>query len=381
MPYNEKDFLAFRELFPAYGQGVYMNHAAVSPMSTITKSALDDFWERRSHIPVDVFPGIMDTLGNLKEMICRLIHAGGKDEIAFVPNTGSGLGMFATSLKWKEGDRVILNTMEFPANIYPFLNLERLGVNMDWVQPVDGQIRVEDIEAQVTPRTRMIAISFVQFLNGFKADLKAIGKICKKNNIIFVVDGIQGVGAVPLDVQKCHIDVFVTAGHKWLMWPMGTGFMYVRKEFLPQCHPVLAGWLSVKNSWDLFDYQLDFLDSAERFQTGTLNFMGFYVAHDMLKRFLELKIEHIYTRITGITQRLMDGLRELNFPMVTPGDPAFRSGIVSIKMAEPEKVMKHLEEQNIHIALREGVLRFAPHCTNTPEDVDRVLDSLKNSSQ
>jgi len=377
MNIEEKKFFAFRKTFPAYSQCIYMNHAAVSPLSQNVKNSLINYWRNRSHIPVDIYPSIMDTLEEFKEMICKLIHAKNSDEIAIIPNTSSGLNIVASGLKWKKGDRIILNTMEFPANVYPFMNLEKRGIIIDWVKPVNGKIQVKDIESLVTNKTRLLSISFVQFINGFKADLEAIGKLCKQKGIWFVVDGIQGVGAIPIDVMKCNIDAFVSGGHKWLMWPMGTGFLYTNKKLLSNIQPTYAGWLSVKNSWDFFDYKLNFLDTAEKFQPGTLNFMGLVAAHKMLSIFLELKIENIFHRILSLTDILIHGINNLSIKIITPEHKSIRSGIISIEVPDPEKIFDELYANHIFAALREGIIRFSIHCTNTTEDIEKVLRCLK----
>ncbi len=377
MNIEEKKFFAFRKTFPAYSQCIYMNHAAVSPLSQNVKNSLINYWQNRSHIPVDIYPSIMDTLEEFKEMICKLIHAKNSDEIAIIPNTSSGLNIVASGLKWKKGDRIILNTMEFPANVYPFMNLEKRGIIIDWVKPVNGKIQVKDIESLVTNKTRLLSISFVQFINGFKADLEAIGKLCKQKGIWFVVDGIQGVGAIPIDVMKCNIDAFVSGGHKWLMWPMGTGFLYTNKKLLSNIQPTYAGWLSVKNSWDFFDYKLNFLDTAEKFQPGTLNFMGLVAAHKMLSIFLELKIENIFHRILSLTDMLIHGINNLSIKIITPEHKSIRSGIISIEVPNPEKIFDELYANHIFAALREGIIRFSIHCTNTTEDIEKVLRCLK----
>ncbi|MCP4213169.1 MAG: aminotransferase class V-fold PLP-dependent enzyme [bacterium] len=377
---NEEKFLEFRGKFPAYNQGVYMNHAAVSPLSEDVKNTFLNYWDKRAHMPVDIYPGFQGVKKELKSMLCRLINGDSTEEFALVPNTSTGLNMIASGLKWKAGDRVILNTMEFPANIYPFLKLKKQGVEIDWVNPVEGKVIPGDIEKLATERTRMVAISFVQFINGFKADLETIGNFCRDRNIWFVVDGIQGTGAVPIDVQKCKIDAFVNGGHKWLMWPMGLGFLYASRRMLAHMEPAFAGWLSVKESWNLFEYELDFLDNAEKFETGTLNFVGMYAAHSTLSRLMDLGVEDIHQRVLMLTDRLLEGFKALDLDVVTPEDKESRSGIVSIKAPNPEELFKKMMDANIVGAVREGITRFAPHCGNTMEDVEVVLDFMKKQA-
>lgn len=369
-------FELFRQDFPAYQSGVYVNHAAVSPLSYSAKEAMDVYWTRRSDLPVDVYPDIMDTKALFKQNIATLVGADNCADIALTDNTSRGLNIVASGLNWHPGDRIILNRLEFPANVYPFMNLERLGVEIDWVTPVDGEIRPEDIFDAVRPQTRMVSISFVQFLNGFRADLGMIGRFCHENDILFVVDGIQGVGIVPMDVRRFHIDALATGGHKWLMWPMGLGFLYLSPELREKIYPVNAGWLSVKNAWDLLNYDLDFLDSAECFELGTLNFMGLTAAHEALTRFHQLRIERIHERILGLTDRLIRGVEALDMTLLTPKAYAKRAGIISIRMPAPEQAVTHLQHERIYAAVREGVMRFSIHCTNNEDDIDRILAAL-----
>jgi len=378
----EKDFqkfIEFRKLFPVYNQGIYLNYAAISPFSQLNEMVFIDYYNKRSHLPVDIYDSLEQIKEKFKINIEKLINAESGKNIAVVPNTSVGLNIVAQGLKLKKNDRVLLNTMEFPANIYPFVNLENKGIKIDWIEPKNGKILLEQIEKSAKKRTKIISISFVQFLNGFKAELKEIGEFCRDNNIIFVVDGIQGAGVIPLDVQQYYIDAFSTGGHKWLMWPMGTGFLYLSNNILKKVEPVFAGWLSVKDSWNFFDYKLDFLDSADKYEPGTLNFLGLVSAEKMLKKFLELGIKDINARILELTDRLIEGLKDLGIDIVTPEEKKYRSGIVSIKTGNNEKVFKKLLLKNIFLSLREDIIRFSVHCTNTEEEINVLLKELKNS--
>lgn len=376
---TDRIFQKFRASFPAYRQGIYMDHAAVSPFSTLVREELLAYWKRRAGLQERVEEDLMAMRGRLKGDIASFIGAPSGDGIALVPNTSTGLNIVASGLPWKRGDRVILNTLEFPANIYPFLNLERLGVHVDWVRPRDGRITVEDIEKTLRTRTRLLSISFVQFLNGFRADLEAIGKLCRKRAVWFVVDGIQGLGAVPLDVKKCRIDALASGGAKWLMWPMGTGFLYCTPALLKAIHPSHAGWLGVKDAWNFRDYKLDFLESAEKFEGATLNWMGLTVAHRILREFLALGRERIWERVHALSTRILEGCEDLGLEIITPKEPEHRSGIVTIRVPDAGNVHRRLARRGVVVSLRERLLRVSPHCTNNEEDVERLLEILRTA--
>jgi cysteine desulfurase / selenocysteine lyase len=377
---TEREFLKFRALFPAYRQGIYMDHAAVSPLSTLARDTLLAYWKMRAGLQEGVEEELMALRDRFKADIAALIGAPSGKGIALVPNTSTGLNIVASGLPWKRGDRVILNTLEFPANIYPFLNLERLGVKVDWIRPHDGRISVEAVASALRPRTRLLSISFVQFLNGYRADLEAIGKLCRARGVWFVVDGIQGLGAVPMDVKKFRIDALASGGAKWLMWPMGTGFLYCAPELLKALHPAHAGWLGVKDALNFRDYRLDFLETAEKFEGATLNWMGLAVAHRMLREFLTLGREGIWRRVHSLSTRILEGCGELGLEVVTPREPDHRSGIVTLRVPDAEKAHRRLARKGVVISLREGLLRISPHCTNTSEEVEQLLEILARSA-
>jgi selenocysteine lyase/cysteine desulfurase len=374
----QNSFERFRALFPAYREGLYMDHASISPFSHLVREQLLAYWKRRSGLQEGLYEEMMSLRKDFKKDIARLIHAPSPDGIALVPNTTTGLNIVASGLPWKKEDRVLLNTLEFPANVYPFLNLERLGVKVDWIRPKDGRITVETVQRALKPRTRLLAVSFVQFLNGFRADLEALGALCRKRGVWFVVDGIQGLGVVPLDVEKCRIDALASGGAKWLMWPMGTGFLYCGPRLLKAIHPSHVGWLSVKDAWNFREYKLDLLDTAEKFEGGTLNWMGISVAHRMLKEFLALGEKNIWKRVHTLSTRLLEGCGDLGLELVTPKEPEHRPGIVSVRLPDPEEVHRRLTRHKTVVSLREGILRFSPHCTNTENEVERLLDLLKS---
>lgn len=269
------DLSTFRQYFPISITDIYMNHAAVSPFSTKVTSAIEQIIQMRSIGKIEVFPEFLEEKKCLKENISKLIKAS-PDNIAVITNTSEGLNWLVKELKWQAGDRILLVKDEFPANIYPFLNMEEKDVLVDFVPLKNGFVDLEDLLKSIRPETKLLSISFVEFLNGYRNDLNSIGRICRQNDIIFSVDGIQGVGAIPIDVQNFSIDFLSNGGHKWLMGPQGCGFMYIAPSLFERLQPAFVGWLSVKDSWDFLDYHLDFLQDGGRFEIGTANVLGIY---------------------------------------------------------------------------------------------------------
>ena len=365
-----------RMLFPVVGKSLYLNHAAVSPFSKRVLKALKGFVKARAFSEnVDLYPGIIEKIEEVRRNLASLTGAD-PDCIALVKNTSEGLNILVRSLKLKKGDRILLFEREFPANIYPFLNMERHGIQIDFVPERENRFELSDVEKSIKPGTRLLSVSHVEFLTGFRHDLKAIGEMCRKRGVIFCVDAIQSAGATPIDVEEMKIDCIACGGHKWLMGPMGTGFLFVRKELLDELDPVFAGWLGVKDSWNFFDYNLDFLPSARLFEGATQNFMGFHGLCASTGLLLETGIPLISENIISITRRLIEGLDERGLTVISPRNPEERAGIVTFAVENAQQVFERLKDLKVFIALREGYLRVAPHFYNTTQDMDLFLEKL-----
>jgi selenocysteine lyase/cysteine desulfurase len=374
---HNTELATYRTEFPFLSSGkVYLNHAAISPLPSRTITAVERYLALRSRERVDPYEGLVALTRETKTRIGRLINAPA-DRIAFVDNTSNGLNVLASGYPWKAGDRVLLNSMEFPANVYPFLHLKRLGVEIDFVQCPDGMLTAEMIERALSPRTRIVSLSFVQFLNGFKADLNAIGQLCRHSNIIFCVDAIQGLGAAPLDVQASNIDFLSCGGHKWLMALEGQGFLFITHELQEKISQQYVGWTSKENYMErLFEYDLTLAPTARRYENGTLNAAGIVALHASLGLLLEVGIERIHRHLLALTDRLLAYLTERRAEMLTPLAHHHRAGILTWRDVRAKQIFLHLQQRDIHVSLREGCLRVAPHFYNTPDEIDTLARTL-----
>ena len=372
---QKTNWMKYRALFPHIENMVYMNHAALAPMHNNTLRAIQQCYYERSCGNIEFWPALLEVKSEFKELVGRLIN-GAPENIAVTDSTSMGLNWLAQGLTWQPGDRIILNDYEFPSNVYPFLNLERQGVVIDYVKHRQGRIELEDIAAQIRPETRLLSISFVEFLNGYRNDLKRIGELCRENDIIFCVDAIQGLGALHLDAQECDIDFLVSGGQKWLMWPLGTAFMYFSPRIFNSVRPMAAGWLSVEDSWDFFDYELKFQPTAARFEPGMFNAAGVVGASASLKMFLEIGIKEIEQRVLSTTDYLVEQLLDAGYHIYTPLEPQVRSGIVTFHHSKAPALFEHLQAHRVHVSLRNGFIRVSPHFYNTQEDVDCLVELL-----
>jgi len=357
---------------------IYFNHASTGPITTKVKERIELFLKERSEEKIDDYYAFKDVADETKEMIGEMMDCSG-ERIAFLDNTTNGIIWLAQGIDWKPGDRIILNDVEFPANVYPFLQLREKGVEVDFIRSTNGIVTAEEIISAIQPRTKLISISFVQFLSGYRIDLEKIGKVCKEKGIIFSVDAIQGLGAIRLDVEKFNIDFLANGTQKWLLGLQGLAFIYVRKELQDKMKSAPIGWLAVKDAWNLLDFDLTTKETGERFQPGTLNNLGIYAFNSSMKLFNEFGFDEIEKQILSNSKYFIDKLAKIGYdsPLLLLPEKNL-SGIVSFKSENAQKIFDILSQKKIVCSLREGYIRFAPHFYNTKQDIDFVVDALKN---
>ncbi len=376
---------ARREFPHTMGDMVYLNHAAVAPLSFRVRDAVDRYQTRRALKDIEPYPWIMKTVQETRELLANMIHARA-EQIAFVMNTSDGLNIIAQGLDWQPGDRVLLNDLEFPANAYPFLNLQRRGVEIDMIKKnpllkkegagAGYSITPEDIRSHLTPRTKLVTISHVQFGTGAKADLTTIGKICRERNILFAVDAIQSLPHSFIDVERDNIDFLACGSHKWMMSGEGAGFIYASDRAIGCIHQASLGWTSIDDPFD-FNLRPDELRTgAARFENGTLNFAGITALNASLKFFFEFGLKDIERNVLDLSGYFIDRLEQRGVEVITPSDEREHAGIVSFTFPDAETVFERLQKQNIILSLRQGRLRVSPHFYNTEEEIKKLMVGL-----
>lgn len=372
----------FRNRFSHVDSGeIYLNHAAISPLPKSTVKAIQKFLTEREYGPVENFETWSAIVKETRNRIGKLINAPDPIQITFMGNTSDAISAVAEGFDWNAGDEIILNTIEFPANVQPFRILEKKGVRLVYAEPdQNGYITAENLEQAITSKTRMLSISAVQYLTGFRADLETIGQLCRNHGIFFVVDAIQGLGAVNIDVQKSQIDALATGAHKWLMSPMGTGFLYLSERISNRLKPSKTGWLSVENPWELSNFNQNWQPVSKHLETGTYNMLGIIGLNESLKMFLDMDMNVIEKNVTALSGHITEKIKtRKNAQLLSPVDERHRAGIVSFKLhskQEPEKFIHQLKKRNITISVREGYYRISPHFYNTTEEIDHVLEYL-----
>ncbi|MBE0569089.1 MAG: aminotransferase class V-fold PLP-dependent enzyme [Deltaproteobacteria bacterium] len=364
--------------FPVAAEFLYFNHAAVSPIPAraaeagirmLQRSRDEGAWQLRKWEEL-----AHETRGRFAKII-----GASTEEIAIVKNTSEGLSFVAAGFPWKEGDNLVTSNVEYPSNIYPWMRLRARSVELRMVAAREGRVRKEDLFAACDGKTRMIALSSVEFSNGYRNDLSGIGEYCQKHGIFFCVDGIQSVGALPMDVKAFGIDALSADGHKWLLSPEGIGGFYISREVMEMVEPVIVGWHSVKNRFDFENYDFRLSPDARRYEPGSLNTVGMAAFDASMELLLSLGIDRIWERVRRLTERIIEKAREEGYEILTPDHPEERSGIVTFRVPgiDNAALWKRMLARKALCSPRGGGLRLSPHFYNTPEEVDRMFDLLR----
>ena len=368
----------YRSLFPSVNNQVYLNHAACSPLPAPTIQAVQGLLQDQHLYGCRYSKGWDDLVNRIRGTAARFIGAS-EDEVALTRNTTHGLLLVASGLPWRSGDNMIVPGCEFTANVYPWVTLKRLGVELRFAPAQGNRILPEDIEAQMDARTRLVAISAVQFGSGFRCDLPAISAICRKHGVLLCVDGIQALGQVPFHVGDPTVDFLSAGGPKWLMAPLGTGIFYCRKPLVEQLAPVFMGWRSTVDTENYFRYDAPWSPTAKRFEEATLNTPGLLGLQASMELLMDVGLERIRAHLLELTGALIEGLRDRGYVVTTPVErDSERSGIVCFKHPTRAAAQLHetLTQANVIVSLRGDFIRVSPHFYNTMEDIEALLAAL-----
>jgi selenocysteine lyase/cysteine desulfurase len=376
------DYIGNPREFPILGKWDFFQHAGVSPLPHLAANAMRKFldeMENQAYLQTTWFKDIE----NLRTAAAALMNAD-REEIAFVKNTGEGLSIAAFGNEWHAGDIIVTTAVEYPTNIYPWMELARSpGVRIIMVsEEIDaaGRLAVpmrKILDAAADPNCKMVTLSHVEFASGQRHDLATIGKFCHENGKLLCVDAIQSLGVLPIDVREMHIDYLSAGGHKWLMGPVGTGIFYCRRELLEKTRPPIIGVSSVVEP-ENFNYQYVLKSDARRFESGAPNAGGLLGLKASLELLTTLGTANIAERLRILTDHLIAGLIKKGYTIASPRGIAEFSGIVSFASSihDLEAIQKSLKEKRIEIAFRMGRLRASPHFYNTEQQIDRLIDRL-----
>jgi selenocysteine lyase/cysteine desulfurase len=369
----------YRDLFPVTREHIYFNHAANGTLSTrVVEAMTKHIWEI-SRCGSEATSGGKVQQQRTRKKMASFVGAD-PAEIAFVKNTPEALSIVASGLSWQPGDRVVISDLEFPANVFPWLNLAKRGVKTTIVRSTNGCVPIEDVIEAIDKRTRLVALSWVEFSSGYRNDLRAIGQACHDRGALFVVDAMQCLGALRFNVRELNVDFFGAASHKWLLGPTGVGWLFCRRDLIEQLDLVIVGQKSYDpgTTTSMLDYNLQLWPDARRFEPGKANAIGAVGLEAAIDLLVEVGIDRIEAQVKRLTDLLAAGLVERGFQLGAPRDGEYWSGIVSFSSNRytSAEIFQRLCKLGISVALREGLVRLSPHFYNNEDDVERFFAAL-----
>jgi len=379
---KSEELRRYRKEFPFIQKVTFLNHASFGPIPSRALKSTYEYYEALTlKRIVDMDKLTFARLDRIRTYLAEMIKAK-PSEIGLVPNTSYGLNVAVNGLKWKKGDKVLLSDVEFPANVYPWLNLKKKGVEIKFIKSRNGFFDIDNLLKTIDSRCRVLSLGYVQFFNGFKNDLEAIGKICQEKDIFLVIDGIQGVGCVDLDVKKAKIDFLACGGQKWLLSSLGTGFFYLSENAKRKIEPSFFGWMGVDwnlNFSDLLKYDLKPFDSSRKFEIGTYPFSTLWTMCSSLELLSGIGTKAIEKQVFRLLDLLLDYLKDSSYQVKSSPDHLHRSGILSFSGKDTARLYQILSRKQILVSFRENSIRVSPHFYNSPEDIQKLIQVLKKA--
>jgi selenocysteine lyase/cysteine desulfurase len=375
---GEVDPTSMCDLFPITRRYAYLNHASVAALPRPVVEVMTQYLVERGQAGSEALSDWDGRHEEIRQLAARFVGAH-RDEIAFTGSVSHGLNIVAAGLDWRPGDNLICAETEFPANVYPWTHLQRRGVEIRFAPDQDNRILVDDVAALLDERTRLVAISFVEFGTGYRNDLDALTRVCHEGGVCVCVDAIQGLGALQFDLAQTPVDFLATHAAKWMLGPIGAGFLYVRRDLLPRLEPVMTGWRAVVDRDDYYRYDSPLRDTAERFEPGSPNIVGLLGMAAAIELLLLVGLDQIEARILALTEYLINGLQARGCTITTPiAHRRERSGIVCFRhgVMDSAALAEHLHDMGVVICLRGDVIRVSPHFYNTEDELERLLDAL-----
>ncbi len=357
---------------------IYLNHAAVAPWPTAAVEAVSRFAQENGETGALHYPDWMKTESALRSSLARLINAPSADEIALLKSTSEGLSVIAHGLDWHLGDNVVSIAQEFPSNRIVWQSLEPKGVESRLVDLQESSDPEQSLMDMCDEKTRLLAVSSVQYAAGRRMQLERLGEFCRRHQILFVVDAIQSLGALPFDITRNLADVVVADGHKWMLGPEGLALFYCRAELRERLQLHQYGWHMVEEAWDFERSSWQPADSARRFECGSPNMLGMHALLASLELLQDIGIERVFARIEQTTQAIVEQITHRGFELLTPEAPAERAGIITFRIpgADTHSLQQGLMKRQVVCAERGGGIRFSPHFYNSVEQIAQAFEVL-----
>lgn len=368
-----------RALFPITKRAVYLNHAAISPLPLPTLEAVQSQLQDVAENGSLNFRSWIAVKEQARKLAAAMLCAR-PDQIAFMRNTSDGISTVANGIRWRAGDNLVTFRNEFPSNVYAWLRIrDSLGVEVRYCEERDGRIDLNELIALIDDRTRIVAISQVQYASGFRADLERLGRAARSHDALLVVDVIQAMGVLPINVNDELVDVAAAAGHKWLLSPEGVGILFLSDRARERIEPTLVGWISVPEPEDYNNFEQGWKGGALPWETGTGPAALFYGLRASLELLTEAGVSRIADYLEEVTDYLCERLHMQSYQVVSSRLKSEKSQIICIRHRDdlsPMALYSHLKARGIITAPRGDRLRIAPHFYNTRDELDELVKAL-----
>ncbi|HXW76763.1 MAG TPA: aminotransferase class V-fold PLP-dependent enzyme [Candidatus Eremiobacteraceae bacterium] len=366
-----------RSVFPVTRRWAYLNHASVGPLPQPSRDAIVAALDAQM---ADGCAGILDVEAHKEAVRAQAAAAIGAspDEIAFMRSTSDGALLVANGIDWEEGDEIVTSADEFGSDAYAWLNLRDRGVTCVFARPPERRLTVELLERVATKRTRLVAVSYVGFYDGYRHDLPALGAWCRRRGVLFAVDAMQGFGQLALDVAACHIDFCYFGVAKWLLSPQALSIVYVRRALVDGLRPALCSWRSMRDPMDFLDYTQPFADGATRFDGATVNYPALLAFRESLRLLTKAGLDKIERHVLALGEHLVRGASRIGRRVLSDLTPKNRSGITLLSREKDsvEHLSRRVDSAKVQVTIRDAGIRVSPHGYNTIEEIDRTLDAL-----
>ena len=375
----------YRPDFFDFSPTAYLNCAYQGPFPRATAARIEQAVQVKCQ-PDRLHPQeYFDLPDRVRARFAKLVGAD-PQEIAITNSATQGIGIVATGLDLKAGDEIIISSHNFPANIFTWLHLRRRGVTVRVIRPASDHVTPAEVEAELSAHTRVVALDWVSYTSGARLNLAALVGLAHGRGALLVVDGTQGVGAVPLDLHETPVDALAVAAYKWLLGPYGTGFLYLRPEVQERLDLAVVNWMTVEGSEDFDALPIEEFKlprAALIFDVPeTPNFINLNGLEASLEFVEQAGVAAVFGHCSRLLDRLAAGLRDRGLQLSDAAQPEHRSTILAFRaesLAATGALNRALAAEHVEVSLRHGFIRVSPHLYNTEEDIERLLSVVRRT--
>lgn len=370
---TDTEISELRSHFPILREKTYLYNCSQGALSEAVEGGMREYAEswRTSSDPWAEWTGAYESL---RAAFARFINAE-RDEVAIVTSASAGINPIANALCFDVRNKVVMSEYEFPTMGHIWLAQRPRGAEVQFLAGVDNTVPAEAYERAIDERTRIVPLTHVSFVNGFRSDVAAVTRIAHRNGALVFLDGYQDCGTRPIDVRALDVDFFVTGTLKYLLGPPGLAFLYVRRELIESLAPTMTSWFSQRDVFAFNTQRLDLAPAARRFETGTPAIPNIYLARPALELLSGIGLDNVAAQVEELTRAFLQGVRDLGIQSKTPADSV--GPLVVLRSHDAPALVAKLAERRIVVSARRDGVRFAFHVYNTRDDVQTALAVLK----